>query len=104
MMLYIAFPRALTDDTWNQLRLRLLQEEPFEIGFGNPFFFRLVLPSGHESFAALPGTVAAFVEPAALIRDEANTAIAIRICAFHDTFQVHLLTPAIPSVTHLVSQ
>jgi hypothetical protein len=61
-----------------------LKEEPFEVGRGNPFFFRSFPPPGHAGIPALFGAVAPLVEPAALVRHEANAAIAIRICAFHD--------------------
>ena len=62
-----------------------MKEEPFEVGRGNPFLFRALLPPHHAGVAALPGTVAPLVEPAALVRHEANAAIAVRVCTFHDT-------------------
>jgi hypothetical protein len=67
-------------------RLWFLQEEPFEVGRGDSFLFRSFAPPGCQAgIPALPGTVAALVEPAALVRHEANAAIAVRVCTFHDT-------------------
>jgi len=66
-------------------RLWVLKEEPFEVGRGNPFLFRSFPPPGRAGIPALSGAVAPLVEPAALVRHEANAAIAIRVCTFHGT-------------------
>jgi len=63
----------------------VLKEEPFEVGRGNSCLFRSFPPPQHAGIPALPGTVTSLVEPTALVRHEANAAIAIRVCTFHDT-------------------
>jgi len=43
---------------------------------------------GHECVAAFSATVEPFAKPPTTIRDEADAAIAIVVCAFHDTFLI----------------
>jgi hypothetical protein len=62
-----------------------LQEKPLEVGRCAGLFL-WPLQISHEGVAAISRTVAPLAEPPTPMMDESNTAIAIWIWAFHDTF------------------
>ena len=80
------------------------QEQPRKTARTVSVLVRSVRRFGHHPIAALPGTIAPPAGPAAPVRDEANVAIAIRICAFHDTFLVERVTMLACSAKHCGSQ
>jgi hypothetical protein len=90
--------RLYADDRWHGLLCRILnrlQEKPLEVGRSA---LPLVWPFwqiSHEGVAAILWTIAPFAEPTAPMRDQANTATAIRVWAFHDTFLVRFLMTGI---------
>jgi hypothetical protein len=86
--------RLYADDRWHQLLwgiLNRLQEEPLEVGRSALLLVWPFWQISHDGIAAIPWTVAPLAEPPAPMGDQANTAIAIRIWAFHDTFLARFL-------------
>jgi hypothetical protein len=111
LVLAAALARPYPNMCWHRLLpwlLNRLQEKPLEVGRGAQLLSRLFRQISWEGIAAIPRTVPLLAEPAASIGDEPNTAIAIWICAFHDTFLLRPLRGDIvmcdPPRRHRVSQ
>jgi hypothetical protein len=85
----VPLARLYADDRWHQLLrgiLNRLQEQPLEVGRSTLLLAWPFWQISHEGIAAIPWTIASLAEPSAPMGNQANTAIAIRIWAFHETF------------------